>query len=102
MRVIKAFTIRQWAQRHPDAAAALEQWLKITRQARWKNFVELRSVCRAADQVKVRSGRLVMVFNIAGRAFRLITAIHFDRQRVFALRFLTHAEYSKNRWKDEL
>lgn len=100
--MIKAFTIRQWAQRHPDAVAALGQWLRIVRQARWKNFVELRLACRTADQVKVASGRRVIVFNIAGKAFRLIAAVHFDRQRIFTLRFLTHAEYSKNRWKDEL
>jgi hypothetical protein len=32
----------------------------------------------------------------------LIVAIHFDRQMVYTLRFFTHAEYSKGRWKDEL
>ena len=35
-------------------------------------------------------------------AFRLITAIHYDTQRVFVMRFLTHAEYDRNRWKDTL
>lgn len=102
MRVIKAFAIRQWAKHHPDAAASLGQWLKIARQARWENFADLRKTCCAADQVKVASGRPVIVFNIAGNAFRLIAAVHFDRQRIFTLRFLTHAEYSKNRWKNEL
>jgi mRNA-degrading endonuclease HigB of HigAB toxin-antitoxin module len=33
---------------------------------------------------------------------RLIVAIHYDKQRVYTLRFLTHAEYSKNHWKKEL
>jgi len=28
--------------------------------------------------------------------------MHFDRQVAYTLRFLTHAEYSKDRWKDEL
>lgn len=42
------------------------------------------------------------VFNICGNDFRLITAIHYDRRAVFVLRFLTHAEYSKNTWKQEL
>ncbi|MCL4177564.1 MAG: type II toxin-antitoxin system HigB family toxin [Verrucomicrobia bacterium] len=34
--------------------------------------------------------------------YRLIAAIHFDRQTAYTLRFLTHAEYSRERWKDEL
>jgi mRNA interferase HigB len=40
--------------------------------------------------------------NICGNEFRLIAAIHFNRQLVFLLRFLTHAEYSKEKWKEEL
>ncbi len=42
------------------------------------------------------------VFNIAGNQYRLIAAIHFNMQSVYTLRLMTHAEYSKDRWKDEL
>ena len=55
-----------------------------------------------ADQVKVKSGRTVTVFNVRGNEFRLITAIHYDRRKVFVLNFLTHAEYSKDTWKNRL
>jgi hypothetical protein len=27
---------------------------------------------------------------------------HFDQQIVYTLRFMTHAEYSKEKWKDRL
>jgi len=40
--------------------------------------------------------------HIGGNAFRLICALHYNTGKVFLLRFLTHAEYSKDRWKDEL
>jgi mRNA interferase HigB len=33
---------------------------------------------------------------------RLIAAVHFNRQIVYTLRFMTHAEYSKDRWKETL
>ena len=36
------------------------------------------------------------------RKFRLITALHYDRSIAYVLRFLTHADYDKNRWKSEL
>ena len=39
---------------------------------------------------------------LGGNTFRLITAIHYDRQKVFILGFLSHAEYSKETWKDRL
>lgn len=102
MRIIKAFTIRKWAEQHSRAAASLAQWTVIARRATWRNFAELRAACASADQVRVKSGRPVIVFNIGGNAFRLIAAVHFDRQIIFTLRFLTHAQYSKNKWKDEL
>jgi mRNA interferase HigB len=70
--------------------------------AKFKNFVALRQVYRSADQVQVASGRKVIVFNISGNNYRLFAAEHFNTQRVFALRFLTHAEYSKNQWKETL
>jgi len=34
--------------------------------------------------------------------YRLIVAMHFDSQMAFMLRFLTHAEYARDKWKDEL
>jgi len=52
--------------------------------------------------VRIKSGRVVTVFNVCGNSYRLITAIHYDKQRVFTLRLLTHADYDKNRWKKEL
>jgi len=54
-----------------------------------------------ADQVTVKSNRTVTIFNITND-FRLITAIHYNRQEIFTMRFLTHAEYSKNTWPASL
>ncbi len=42
------------------------------------------------------------VFNIRGNRYRLIAAIHYNTQRVYVLRLLTHAQYSKDLWKDGL
>ncbi len=50
----------------------------------------------------VASGKTVTVFNIGGNKFRLVVAIHYNRQRVYLLRLMTHAEYSKNRWQKKL
>jgi len=42
------------------------------------------------------------VFNVCGNTYRMVVALHFDRQLAYMLRFLTHAGYSKDRWKDEI
>jgi mRNA interferase HigB len=42
------------------------------------------------------------VFNIAGNKYRLVTAIHYNRQIVYTLRVMTHAEYSRDKWKEQL
>lgn len=64
--------------------------------------VDLRRAYPSADQVLVASGKPVLVFNVCGNTYRLIVAVHFDRQTAYTMRFLTHAEYSKGHWKDEL
>jgi len=45
---------------------------------------------------------VLLAFNIRRNDYRLIAAAHFNRQIVYTLRFMTHAEYSKDRWKDTL
>jgi mRNA interferase HigB len=52
--------------------------------------------------VTVKSKRVVTVFNVRGNHFRLVVAFHFKSQKVFTLRFMTHAEYDRNHWKSEL
>jgi mRNA interferase HigB len=102
MRVIKPATVRQWMKRHPTAKPSLEGWLGLVRAASWRSLVELKRTFPHADQVTTATKRLVIVFNIAGNNYRLIAAIHFNTGVVFALSFLTHAEYSKDNWKDQL
>lgn len=44
----------------------------------------------------------MIVFNVCGNTYRLIVAMHFNSQMVYPLRFLAHAEYDRDDWKDEL
>lgn len=102
MRIIAEGTIREWAEEYARAASSLRQWVKVVRPIRWASFAELRQTFPSADLVTVKSGRKVVVFNIGGNDFRLICAVHFNTEMVFALRFMTHAEYSKDTWKNDL
>lgn len=102
MRVIAEGTIRQWARDHARAGASLRHWVKVVKAARWTSYAGIRSLFGSADFVTVASGRKVVVFNVGGNEFRLVCAVHFNTGMVFALRFLTHAEYSRCGWKNDL
>jgi mRNA interferase HigB len=73
-----------------------------TKAATWASMVDLRQTFPSADPVRPMSGRTVVVFNIAENRYWLLTAIHYTMRKVFVLRFLTHAEYTRETWKDEL
>jgi mRNA interferase HigB len=102
VRIIYGGTVQAWATQHPDAAESLSAWLKNASHSAWCSLAEVRRVYPHADPVKVASGRIVVVFNIRGNRYRLVAAIHYNRQVIYTLRFMTHAEYSKNRWRDTL
>jgi mRNA interferase HigB len=102
MRIITRKRLREFARRYPDAAESLQKWDRLVREAEWESLQDVRRVYPHADAVTVASGNTVTVFNICGNKYRLIAAIHYNRQRVYVLRLLTHAEYSKGFWKDDL
>jgi mRNA interferase HigB len=87
---------------HPLARPSLERWRQIAKAAEWKNFNEVKQSWKSADVAKTDRGRTVVVFNLGGNNFRLVTAIHYNAQKVFILRFYPQHEYSKDDWKREL
>ena len=102
MRIITKRRILAYAKLHPNAATSLSAWLAVATAARWRSIAEVGEVFPHADLVTVRSSRIVTVFNIAGNHHRLITAIHYNTRKIFILKILTHAAYSKNRWTNDL
>jgi len=102
MRIIKEAFLVAAGREHPPAARHLEVWRKTVKRANWGSLVDVRRSYPDTDSVKVRSGRTVLIFNLRRNEYRLVAAAHFNRQIVYTLRFMTHAEYSKDRWKETL
>jgi mRNA interferase HigB len=102
VRIIKESYLKRKSIEYPKAAKYLAAWITVVRAAQWNNLTDVRRAYPSADMVEVTSGGRVFVFNVCGNTYRLIVAFHFNRQLVFTLRFLTHAEYSKDQWKSEL
>src|SRR5687767_14732015 len=97
VRVLDRFT-----RKHGDAADWLAQWRETADAAEWRSLDDVRQVFASADGVPLKRGLVVTVFNVKGNEYRLITSIDYRSQRVYVLEVMTHAEYSRNRWKDRV
>jgi mRNA interferase HigB len=76
MHIITRKRLNQYAVTHPQAKPGLIHWATRMKAGTYHNLSELRVDFPTADPV----GRL-FVFNIGGNTYRLITAIHFNRQK---------------------
>jgi mRNA interferase HigB len=95
MHIITRKRLNDFAEKHSDAKPGLQHWYRVMRASDFDSFAALREVFPAADQV----GKLT-VFNIGGNKARLVTAIHYNRRKVYIRDILTHVEYDKGKWKE--
>jgi mRNA interferase HigB len=91
MVVISKAVLKEFAEKCPDAEAALMKWYNETQAADWKNFSELKKTFNTADAVA--NDRYI--FDIKVNQYRLIALIIFKVRTVFILFIGTHKEYDK-------
>ena len=96
LHVISKKKLEDFWRAHADAKAALIAWHNAAEQATWHNLDDVRQTYASADVV----GKWT-IFNIRGNRFRLIVVIHYNRQKLFIRRVLTHAEYNRGDWKQD-
>lgn len=95
MHIISRKILRQFWAKYPDSETSLTRWFKLINLTNFNTFEELRSVFPNADLVDD-----LIVFNIGGNKYRLITSIHFNRQKVYIRYIFTDSEYNKEKWKN--
>ncbi len=76
-------------------ADAFARWYDLVRNNRFASFNEVRRTFPSADLI----GELV-VFNIRGNRYRLVTRFIYEKGRVYIRHVLTHAEYDHGDWKE--
>ncbi|RYF38118.1 MAG: type II toxin-antitoxin system HigB family toxin [Comamonadaceae bacterium] len=92
MRLISNKALTEFAAKHVEADAPLQAWRKIIETGAFSNYAELKNSFNATDKV----GEFY-VFDIGGNKYRVIAAVHFNRQMLFIRHVFTHKEYDK--WK---
>jgi mRNA interferase HigB len=101
MQILNQKVADRFARKHADAANWLENWTSVVRAANWQTIHEVRTAFPAADGgVPVASGGTVTIFDVCGNTYRMITTIAYPAQVLTILELMTHAEYSRNRWKE--
>jgi len=96
MYVISMKRLREFWAIHPKSERPLRAWFQIADRNRWNSLDEIRRTLPATDGV----GKC-LVFNISGNHFRLIAYANYRAHKLYVLKVMTHAEYSKDRWKEE-
>jgi mRNA interferase HigB len=94
MKIIGNSALRAFAAEHPQADAPLKGWRRSVEKNRYANWSDLKASFNSVDRV----GDLV-VFDIGGNKYRLISYIRFEKQIVYIKAVLTHQEYDKGAWK---
>jgi mRNA interferase HigB len=94
MKIANRRRLRDYERAHPDARSGLRAWWKVTKAVQWSNFSEVRQTFGTASAVDV-----LVVFNVKGTAYRLVTWIDYERKLVVMKWFGSHAEYEKGVWK---
>jgi mRNA interferase HigB len=91
MHVISKKALQEFWLKHPGAKTPLESWHKLINTSTIDSFAEVKQVFNSADYVPP-----YYVFDIAGNNYRIISIIHFNRQKLYVRHVFTHAEY--DRW----
>ena len=97
MHLISISKLRLDAAQYPDASKSIENWYNTVKTAEWNNLEDVRNIYPSAEAV----GNFT-VLNIKGNTYRLIVSIDYEDGTIYYKYFLSHAEYDKDKWKNDI
>ena len=96
MNIISRNAITAFTDKHQQSKSSFDTWYNLVKKSKFKNFNEVKALFRSADYFKGK-----VIFNIGGNNHRLIAKIRYQTGVLYIRHILTHAEYSKNKWKKD-
>ncbi len=97
MHLISAGKLKAASASYPDVEDVIKGFYKKVEKSTWQNLIDVQQDYRDAEAV----GEFT-VFNIKGNKYRLILDINYTDQLAYFKYFLTHAEYDKEQWKNDI
>ena len=96
MHLISVGKLSEAATQYPNTVEIVKNFAKKIENSNWENLIDVQADYPSAEAV----GRFT-VFNIKGNQYRLILSIDYESQVAYFKYFLTHADYSKDEWKND-
>ena len=91
MRIFTEQTLKEYAEKNPEALTALQDRKQKVKKSNWICFADVKNTFNSADSI----GNQRYVFNVKGNDYRIVVVIKFTIRFVY-IRFIgTHAEYDK-------
>ena len=91
MRIISRRNLREFWEKYPDSAVALQTWFRDVERFLWNSPTDIKAVYHNASFI----GNNRVVFNIKGNHYRLVVVVIYQH-RVVYVRFVgTHADYDR-------
>jgi mRNA interferase HigB len=91
MRIISRRVLREFWDKHPDAAVPLQSWFQDVQSATWKSPAGIRAIYQSASFLANNR----VVFNIKGNRYRLVVVVVYQHSVVY-IRFVgTHGAYDR-------
>lgn len=95
--LIKAKTVRNFAQNHASSISSFEAWINKVQHADWDSPNDMSQTFASVDLLGNGSNRVI--FDVGGINFRIICSYYFNEEIDTATLFVkwigTHAEYDK-------
>jgi mRNA interferase HigB len=91
MNVISLKKIKEFVKKYADSKAPLLSWYHEASSAHWKNPQDIKNRYPSASFLE---GNIV-IFNIKGNRYRLVTKISYTYKTVLIKWIGTHTEYDK-------
>ncbi len=95
MWIISRRTLREFWETHPQAKEPLSTWFRVMERSEFSDLNEMKRTFGTADYLAPYT-----IFDVGGNKFRIITAIHYNRNRAYIRHVFTHPEYDE--WSDRM
>jgi len=96
MKIVSHKKLIEFYSLHHQAKLPLESWYHQAKNAKWKNFNDIKNDFNSVDAI----GNQRYVFNLKGNSYRLVVVIQFNHGYIF-IRFVgTHDEFNKTDCKN--
>ena len=95
MKVISLKIIRDYIKKQSSAKQSLLSWYYEALDAKWKTPQDIKNQYNSASFLENN----IVIFNIKGNKYRLVTKIAYNTQIVFIKWIGIHSEYNKINFK---